>query len=151
MVIAGDGPDREKLELLAEDLHLRNISFLGYVSEDDKLDLLAKADLFCTPAVFGESFGIVLLEAMATGTVSVAGNNSGYVDLMKGLGAVSIVNPRDTEEFGRRLELLLNEEPLRALWQEWAEGYVKQFSYPKVVDHYEELYREALEDHGGQH
>ncbi|MEK7594892.1 MAG: glycosyltransferase family 4 protein [Patescibacteria group bacterium] len=150
LIIAGDGPDREKLELLAEDLHLKNVSFLGYVSEEDKLDLLAKAAIFCSPAVYGESFGIVLLEAMATGTVCLAGNNSGYSDLMKDLGSISIVNPHDIEEFGRRLELLANEAKLRDLWQKWAHDYVQQFSYPNIVDQYEELYQEAVKDHVGR-
>lgn len=148
LVIAGDGPDREKLELLADDLKLHNISFLGFVSEELKLELLAKTDLFCSPAIFGESFGIVLLEALATGTVCVAGNNSGYQDVMQGVGGISIVNPQDTEEFARRLNLLLHEKSLRTLWQKWADGYVKQFDYPHVVDQYEELYKEALKQHG---
>lgn len=148
LVIAGDGPDREKLELLAEDLKLPNISFLGFVSEDLKLELLAQADLFCSPAIFGESFGIVLLEAMATGTVSIAGNNPGYIGVLQELGAISIVNPRDTEEFARRLELLLNQAELRTLWQKWSKQYVKQFNYPHVIDRYEELYKQALKQHG---
>lgn len=144
LIIAGDGPDHERLELLADDLKLKNISFLGFVSEKLKLELLAKADLLCSPAVFGESFGIVLLEAMATGTVCVAGNNSGYIGVMEGLGAISIVNPHDTEEFARRLDTLLHETPLRKLWQKWADDYVKQYNYPHIVDQYEELYHEAL-------
>lgn len=151
LVIAGDGPERERLELLAEDLKLPNVNFLGYVSEDRKLELLAEADLLCSPAVFGESFGIVLLEAMATGTVCLAGNNSGYVDVMQELGAVSIINPTDTEEFARRMGLLLRETALRELWQKWAAGYVKQFSNENVVDLYDELYHEALEQHGRAH
>jgi len=148
LLIAGDGQEREKLELLAEDLHLPNVSFLGYVSEDLKLELLADADLFCSPAVFGESFGIVLLEAMATGTVCVVGNNSGYIDVLQELGAISIVNPHDTEEFARRLDVLLHQDGLRTLWQKWAKDYVQQFSYPHIVDRYEELYEEALQQHG---
>lgn len=148
LIIAGDGVDREKLELMAEDLKLKNVEFLGYVAEDVKLQLLAEADLFCSPAIYGESFGIVLLEAMATGTVTVAGNNSGYADLMQGVGALSIVNPEDTPEFARRLQTLLHEQPLRKLWQTWALNYVEQFSYPHVVDLYEELYRQALKQHG---
>lgn len=148
LVIAGDGPDRERLEMLADDLKLHNVSFLGFVSEELKLELLAKADLFCSPAVFGESFGIVLLESMASGTVCVAGNNSGYIDVMQGVGGVSLVNPRDTEEFARRLDLLLHEKALRDLWEKWAADYVKQFDYPHVVGQYEELYREALKQHG---
>ena len=148
LVIAGDGPERERLELLAEDLHLHNVSFLGFVSEELKHQLLKEADVFCSPALFGESFGVVLLEAMATGTVAVAGNNPGYTDLMQGVGALSIVNPRDAEEFARRLELLLTQTDLRKLWQDWAKDYVKQYGYPRVIVQYEELYREALKQHG---
>lgn len=148
LVIAGDGPDREKLELLSEDLKLRNVDFLGYVSEDLKLELLSQADIFCSPALFGESFGIVLLEAMAMGAVAVAGNNSGYADLMQDVGALSIVNPTDTTEFARRLDTLLNQPDIRKLWKKWAKDYVQQFNYPNVVDQYEELYKEALAEHG---
>ncbi|HEX7632815.1 MAG TPA: glycosyltransferase family 4 protein [Candidatus Saccharimonadales bacterium] len=148
LIIAGDGPDREKLELLADDLKLKNISFLGFVSEELKIELMAQATVFCSPALFGESFGIVLLEAMAAGTVCVAGNNSGYVDVMQDLGGVSIVNPHDTEEFARRLQLLLREEGLRKLWKKWAADYVKQFDYPHVVDQYEELYKDSLKRYG---
>jgi len=147
LVIAGDGPERERLELLAEDLGLKNVSFLGFISEELKLQLLSEASLFCSPALFGESFGIVLLEAMATNTVTIAGNNSGYADLMEGIGAVSIINPADTEEFARRLTLLFNEQGLRKLWETWAKDYVQQFNYSNIVDRYEELYREALEQH----
>lgn len=148
LVIAGDGPDRERLEMLTDDLKLKNVTFLGYISEDLKQELLAKADLFCSPALFGESFGIVLLEAMAMGTVTVAGNNSGYVGVMQGTGGISIVNPQDTEEFARRLELLMHEQSLRKLWQKWAAEYVKQFDYPHVVEQYEELYKDALKQYG---
>lgn len=148
LVIAGDGHERERLELLAEDLKLPNVSFLGFVSEDLKMQLLSEADLFCSPAVFGESFGIVLLEAMATGTVCVAGNNSGYTGLMRDLGAISIANPHDSEEFARRIDTMLNQAELRALWQKWAKQYVKRFDYPGIVDRYEEFYTEALKQHG---
>lgn len=148
LVIAGDGPDREKLELLAEDLKLPNVSFLGYISEALKIELLAKADLFVSPAVYGESFGIVLLEAMAADTVTVAGNNSGYMDVMQGSGGISIVNPHDIEEFSRRLDLLLNDTEYRKVWKKWAATYIKQFNWPVVVDHYEEFYKEALKQHG---
>lgn len=148
LIIAGDGPDREKLELLAEELDLRNITFLGYVSHELKLQLLAEADLFCSPAIFGESFGIVLLEAMATGLVTVAGNNAGYSSVMQELGAISLVNPRDSVDFARRLKLLLEETELRQLWQSWAHEYVQQFDYAKIIKQYDKLYRTALKEHG---
>ncbi len=148
LLIAGDGPEREKLELLAEDLKLQNVEFLGYISEDLKLKLLSETSLFCSPALYGESFGIVLLEAMATGAVCVAGNNSGYVDLMQGVGTMSIINSEDTTEFARRLELLMYQPQLRKLWQDWAKDYIKKFNYPNIVDQYETLYKESLKKYG---
>lgn len=151
LLIAGDGPDREKLEILAEDLKIKNIQFLGYISEELKLELLQTSDLLVSPAIYGESFGIVLLEAMATGTVSIGGNNSGYIGLMQGIGELSIVNTQDIDEFARRLNLLVNEDQLREIWQKWAKGYIKQFSYPQVISQYEELYKEALQQHGNKH
>ena len=144
LIIAGDGPDREQLMLLAEDLKLPNVTFLGYITDELKMQLLHEADVFCSPAVYGESFGIVLLEAMATGTVVVAGNNSGYTDVMQGIGALSIVNPHDEVEFARRLELMMYEPTVCDLWRKWALDYVKQFSYANIVDRYEELYQDAL-------
>jgi phosphatidylinositol alpha-mannosyltransferase len=148
LLIAGDGPDREKLMLLAEDLQLPNVRFLGYVDEDTKLQLLRDAAIYCSPALYGESFGLVLLEAMASGTVTIAGNNSGYKALMQGIGQLSIVNPRDEDEFARRLQLLLNQNDLRVLWRNWSDIYVQQFAYPDVIDKYEKLYRDALKKHG---
>ncbi len=147
LIIAGDGPDREKLELLADELDLPNITFTGYISDAEKVRLLAEADVFCSPAIYGESFGIVLLEAMAAGLVTIAGNNSGYSAVMQELGAVSIVNPHDSEEFARRLNLLLTDDSLRKLWQQWAYKYVKQFSYPTIVSQYEDLYKTAVKQH----
>jgi len=147
LVIAGNGPDRRKLELMALELGLPNVEFLGYVSDEQKVKLFESADLFCSPAIFGESFGIVLLEAMASGLVTVAGDNSGYASVMQGLGALSLVNPRDVPEFARRITLLLTEPKLRKLWQAWAREQVKQYSYESVVGQYEALYERALRTH----
>ena len=147
LIIAGDGPDREKLQLLAEDMAIDNVEFLGFISDEKKIDLLQKADIFCSPAVYGESFGIVLLEAIATGTVCIAGNNSGYMDVMKETGAISIVDPHSSEEFARRLELLIYDDNLRKLWKNWAKLYIKQFDYPKIIDAYEQVYIKAVNEH----
>lgn len=150
LVIAGDGPSRQKLEELAENLELTDIQFLGYVSEKDKIKYLRESDIYCSPALFGESFGIVLLEAMSTGTVTVAGDNPGYSSVLKGLGAVSLVNPKYHTEFARRLELLLHEESLRKLWRKWAKNELPQYSYTNIVDKYEKLYKTALAKHAAK-
>jgi phosphatidylinositol alpha-mannosyltransferase len=144
LIIAGDGPDREKLELMVEDYELSNVTFTGYISDEVKMELLHSADLFCSPAIYGESFGIVLLEAMACGLVTIAGNNSGYSSVMQEMGGISLVNPEDHVEFARRIDLLLNESTLRDSWKAWAKQYVKQYGYPQIIDQYEALYKEAL-------
>jgi phosphatidylinositol alpha-mannosyltransferase len=150
LVIAGDGHERERLGLMAEDLKLHNVEFLGFISEEHKLELLSQADIFCSPALFGESFGIVLLEAMAMNTVVVAGNNSGYCDVMQGVGALSIVNPEDTPEFARRLSTLMHEKEIRQVWQTWSKAYVKQYNYPKIVNKYEAFYKDSIKEHHGR-
>jgi len=147
LIIAGNGPDKEKLQLLAEDLKLQNVEFLGYITDAKKMELLATADLFCSPAIYGESFGIVLLEAMASGMMTVAGNNAGYEALMESVGQLSIVNPRDDAEFARRMAVLLNEPKLQKVWRDWAKEYVKQYAYPHIIDAYEACYVKALKDH----
>lgn len=147
LVIAGDGPEREKLESLVEEYKIGGVNFLGYVDEETKLELFDSADLFCSPALYGESFGIVLLEAMASGLVTVAGNNSGYENVLKGRGQLSIINPKDAQEFARRLILLCEDEQLRKAWREWAKEEVLHYDYDKVIDQYVEVYKKALSKH----
>lgn len=145
LIIAGDGPDRAKLELLADDLELENVTFLGYVSHKDKIRLMQTADLFCVPSIYGESFGVVLLEGMSTGLVTVAGDNPGYAGVMGGLGAISLVDPKQSNEFARRMELLLFQNDLRKLWREWAAREIPQYSWDRIVGQYEEVYHKALD------
>jgi phosphatidylinositol alpha-mannosyltransferase len=145
LLIAGDGPDRERLEMEVTELGLKHVEFLGFITEERKRRLLQESDLFCSPAIFGESFGIVLLEAMASNLVVVAGDNPGYESVMQGLGKLSIIDPKDVSAFAHRLQLMLFDDDLRALWQKWAKDYVRQFDYPKVVDRYEAVYETALQ------
>ena len=150
LLLVGDGPDRRKLEILAANMGVADsVQFLGYVDHQEKVRYLQAADLFCSPALYGESFGIVLLEAMATGLVTVAGDNPGYASVMKGLGAISLINPKHTAEFARRLDLLLHETDLRKLWRDWAQSEVPQYGYPQIVKQYEEVYKTAYERHSG--
>lgn len=148
LVLAGNGPDRDKLEMMVNELDLKNVSFLGYVTDQEKHRYLTSTDLFCSPAIHGESFGIVLLEAMASGLVTVAGDNPGYESVMHGLGSLSLINPRHITEFARRMEMLLYESDLRKLWRQWAAAELPQYTYPTIVSQYEEVYQRAFADYG---
>ncbi|HEY8999134.1 MAG TPA: glycosyltransferase family 4 protein [Candidatus Saccharimonadales bacterium] len=146
LLIASDGPDREKLEMLAEDLKIKDVHFLGYISNDEKAKLMRNSDLYCAPALYGEGVGLVLLEAMASGCVTVAGDNPGYATVLQGLGAVSLVHPKHSAEFARRLELMLYEPELRKLWRAWAETELPNYHYKHITDQYEEIYGQAIKD-----
>jgi uncharacterized protein YaeQ len=66
---------------------------------------------------------------------------------MKDTGALSLVNPQDTIDFARRLELFAFNDDLRKIWQKWAKDYVKQFDYEHIVSLYEDSYKKALKKH----
>lgn len=146
LLIGGAGPDREKLETLVLEEDIKDVIFLGFLTDEDKIRYMQSADVFCSPAVYGESFGIVLLEAMACGTPTVAGSNPGYESVLKEKGALGLVTPKDSADFARRLKIFLTDTDLRNMWSKWALEYVKQFDYKHIVDQYEQLYKTACRE-----
>lgn len=147
LLIAGIGADEQKLRDYVAEMEIPRVTFMGFISEEEKIRQLHRADVFCSPAIKGESFGIVLLEAMAASCPVVAGDNIGYQTVMKDTGAISLVNPKDTVDFSRRLEIMLTNEELRNIWLKWAKQYVKQFDYKHITEMYESAYKEAIRLH----
>ena len=145
LVLGGDGADRHELEALVREYNIPNVTFLGYLEDSEKVHLLQTADLFCAPAIYGESFGIVLLEAIACGIPIVAGDNPGYRYVLQERGAMGLVNPKDTADFARKLKLMLQDQELRKAWRSWAAQYIGQFDYPHIVTSYEQVYEQALQ------
>ncbi|HSX08306.1 MAG TPA: glycosyltransferase family 4 protein [Candidatus Saccharimonadales bacterium] len=148
LLLIGDGTDRSKLEALAATLGIPSdrVTFAGYLSDEEKIDALQQADVFCAPALYGESFGIVLVEAMACNTPTIAGDNPGYAGVMQGAGSLSLVDPKDTDNFVRRLRVFLDDDEFRKLWKKWAKNEVVQYGFDRVVDAYEELYIQAYKN-----
>ena len=145
LVIAGDGHDRKQLESYVRKHKIEDVEFRGYISDKEKQTLLKKSGLFCSPAIYGESFGIVLLEAMSAGVPLVAGDNPGYTSVLKDLGILSLVDPVNTNLFAQRLQLFLTNRDLRKMMSAWGLKYVKQFDYKLIVSKYEEVYKHAIE------
>ena len=144
LIIAGEGGQRNRLEQLARSLDIKNIHFSGYVSDEEKRRLMGNADVFCSPALFGESFGIVLIEAMATGAPVIGGRNSGYINVLSGHGRLGLVDPKSTDDFAERLSIFMNDEKISGLLRRWGLHEVKKYDYPKIIDQYEAAYKEAL-------
>lgn len=146
LVLAGDGPKRKSLESYVERFEVPDVHFLGRVSDEDKLSLLKTCTLFCSPAIFGESFGIVLLEAMAMHAPIVAGFNEGYQTVLSGVGQLAMVDPKNREEFARRLSVMLDSPEVRDMLVEWGKREIIQYDYPKIVAQYDELFTEIMRD-----
>lgn len=84
-IIGGKGELKAELENVARTKQLQGITFAGFISEDDKPNFLASADICVFPSKGGESFGIILVEAMASGRSAVlGGDNSGYHTVLAG-------------------------------------------------------------------
>jgi phosphatidylinositol alpha-mannosyltransferase len=141
LLIAGDGPLRRSLENYVNLRKIPDVYFLGFVSDEEKKLLFQKATVYTSPALYGESFGIVLVEAMALGTPIVAHSSEGYSWVLKETGRLSLVDVENIPDYARRLLLMMEDKALREVWQKWASSYVQQFSYDKVVDAYEKVYK----------
>jgi glycosyltransferase involved in cell wall biosynthesis len=105
LVIVGDGSEHAALGALAGDTGM--VQFAGQVSDADLAAYLQAADVVCSPALGGESFGIVLLEAMACGKPIVASRIEGYEALVGSTGCARLVPPGDAGAFARALSALL--------------------------------------------
>lgn len=147
LYIGGNGVKKASLKRLVLFHSIPDVHFLGYIPEEDKVELLQKADVFCSPAPYGESFGIVLLEAMAVGTPVVAGNNSGYASVLTETGILSLVTPKSCDDFATRLELMLYDDKIRKVWIQWAKKAVAQYDYPLVAKQYEAVYKDAYKNY----
>lgn len=141
LVIVGDGPLRPQLEKLAEGT---NAVFVGYVEEDEKPSYLASADLAVFPSTGGESFGIVLIEAMSAGAGAVlAGNNEGYSSVLKSIPE-SLFDPFDTEALQQKIALLVTDNKARKQIHTAQKELVKMFDVNVVGRQLEATYRKAL-------
>jgi phosphatidylinositol alpha-mannosyltransferase len=145
LIIAGDGPDRSKLSELVQNLGLsRDVKFLGYIDERDKPALLASADVACFPSLYGECFGIVLIEAMAAGSGAVlGGDNPGYRSVL-GDQPLMLIDPNNTGVFTQRLERLLTDKALISKLYKWQNDNVEQYDINVVGRQVEQIYYEAI-------
>lgn len=141
VVIGGKGPLLGELKEYAHKNGLSNIRFLGFVDENDKPSLLAGADIAVFPSTGGESFGIVLIEAMAAGArVVMGGDNVGYRTVL-GEHPDLLIDPKDTKAFANRLAHFLEFEQARTDAATWARKAVKQYDVAFVGEKIVTIYR----------
>jgi len=128
LIIVGPGTRlRGKYERQVKRSGLKDVVFVGYVSYDELPRYYETADIFCAPAIGWESFGIILLEAMAMGKPIVASNIDGYASLVTHGVEGLLVPPKDEEMLAQALITLMANESLRQ--EMGARGRVKAADY----------------------
>jgi phosphatidylinositol alpha-mannosyltransferase len=113
LLIAGRGDAAVVGELIGEDLRA-HVVLLGELSEADKAAFLRSVDVYCAPNLLGESFGVVLIEALAAGAPIVASDLDAFARVLQGGAAGVLVRRGDAPELARALCALLGDPERRA-------------------------------------
>ena len=143
IVVGPGGKALHKYEDWVMDNNLKDVVFVGQVSYDDLPRYYKTGDVFCAPATGWESFGFVLLEAMAVGKPIIASNIEGYASVLTDGVEGLLVPPRDKERLAQALLSLLADTSLRQ--QLGARGRLKSRDYSweivarRVLDYYSEV------------
>jgi phosphatidylinositol alpha-mannosyltransferase len=139
LLIVGDGPDRARLESLTASAGI-DARFTGFVDGDGLPGYFQAADLFCSPATGGESFGVVLLEAMACGTPVVATAIEGYSELVGETGSGALVPPGDDGALAAAIATLLQDEHTRRAAAAAGVDRARTFDWQVVARRHETVY-----------
>ena len=148
LVVVGRGkPD--KFDGLIERYGVRNVDFVGQASQEEKSRHYASCDVFCAPSTSGESFGIVLLEAMAAGRPVIAGDIPGYRSVMTHGREGLLVQPRDPQALALGMVRLLADTPLREALS--ANGLVtaERYDWPEIALRVLSVYERARQSSAG--
>jgi phosphatidylinositol alpha-mannosyltransferase len=138
--VVGVGPQTDELQRRA----VGDVEWFGTVTDAVRNALLRGATAFCAPSLRGESFGVVLLEAMAAGTPIVASAIDGYENVARaGLDAL-LVPPGDVGALRDALRRLVDDRALGARLVASGHERAEQFSMRRLAERYLELYARAL-------
>ena len=132
LLIAGPGDAAEVLERVPPRLHDR-VVLLGQVSEEDKVRMLHSVDVFCAPNTGGESFGIVLAEAMAAGAPIVASDLEAFRRVLRGGRAGELFTNGDHTDLARAAGRLLDDPGRRAVLSAAAAAAVSGYDWSVVA------------------
>jgi phosphatidylinositol alpha-mannosyltransferase len=140
--VASDGP--QTAELQARTAGDRRVEWLGRIDDGEKAQRLRGADVFCAPSLHGESFGVVLLEAMAAGTPLVASNLPGYARVARADREALLVAPGDAEALAGALRTVLGDRGRAAELAEAGSARADELSMDRLAEHYLGIYERLL-------
>ena len=141
LVVAGDGPEARRCRRLAEQLAVP-ARFLGAVGDGRRARLLRSTDLYCAPGLGGESFGIVLVEAMAAGAPVVCSDLPGF---RSAAGAAALFTPAgDTGRLADALRMVLSDRGRADSMRAAGTRSARMFDWSRLVPNVESIYEEAV-------
>lgn len=145
VIVCGKGPLEKELNKYVHNHHLGTIvHFVGFINELDKPNYLASADIAVFPSLGGESFGIVLIEAMAAGAgVVLAGNNSGYRCVMF-TKPDQIIKPAIAADFAKSLQHYISNSAARQRAKRWQQTQIPLYDVKIVGRQIEKLYEQII-------
>lgn len=145
LTIAGSGYLSPVLKTFLKTLNLKNNIFIREnLNKSELINLYHKANVFVLPSVFGESFGIVLLEAMASKTPVVATAQGGIQEIVKHMKTGLLVKRNEIKGLAKSILTLLKDEELSKRISTKAFREVKKYDWKIVVKRIEETYEETL-------
>ncbi|HVP85075.1 MAG TPA: glycosyltransferase family 4 protein [Rhizomicrobium sp.] len=144
LIIAGQGEREYALREFAAAHSLPNLEFTGGFFDAEAPQLYADCDIFCAPSPYGESFGIVIVEAMASGKPVVAAANSGYRTVLTGEGARFLTQPGDEVALANALRTLVNDAGLRAKLGAWGREHAPRYDVRTTAPKFVEVYEKAI-------
>jgi glycogen(starch) synthase len=144
VVVAGDGPERGRLEELHRGLRLgRRVRFLGFVAHDRVPALLRGADVLVMPSRY-EELGTALLEAMQCGLPVVATRTGGIPDVVGHEVTGLLVRPGDVAGFAAAIDRLVGDAALRSRFGEAGRARAADYRWDGLAGHVLDVYRAAL-------
>jgi phosphatidyl-myo-inositol alpha-mannosyltransferase len=149
LIVVGRGPELGDLRRFVHERHVADVLFAGRVSEIEKARFYKTADVFCAPSTGQESFGIVLLEAMAAGTAVVASDIHGYKRVVQRNASGLLVEPKDADALCSALERLVNEPALRMRLGAAGSVRAREFDWSHVTDQLLGFYDEVIRAYRG--
>jgi phosphatidyl-myo-inositol alpha-mannosyltransferase len=145
LLVVGGGPKLREYKRFVGLRRIRDVEFLGRVSDEDKVRYFASADVFAAPNTGQESFGIVLLEAMAAGVPIVASDIHGFKRVVERNVQGLLVEPRNPRALAAGLYALARDPELRHEMGEAGRRRAPEFSWDRVTERIVDFYYETRE------
>jgi phosphatidylinositol alpha-mannosyltransferase len=140
LLVIGAGPKLREYRRYVGYRRIRDVEFLGRVDDDAKARYFASADIFCAPNTGQESFGIVLLEAMAAGVPIVASDIHGFKNVVQRNVQALLVEPRNARALAAALYKLSQDADLRHRLGDAGRERAQDYSWPRVTERVVDFY-----------